>query len=163
MGSSFARCVSGLGAEVIAYDKYKKGYSDTFVKESSLDNLFNTTDILSLHVPLSAETHYMVNTEFISKFKKNIFLLNTSRGKVVKTDDLVIALKTGKISGAALDVIEYEDVSFQKLDITFLPEAYKFLCAAHNVVLTPHVAGWTQESKIKLVEVLADKIKKLNL
>lgn len=163
MGSAFAKCVSGLGARVIAFDKYKKGYSDTFVEETALETLFNEADILSLHVPLTAETEYMVDLNFINKFQKNVFLVNTSRGKVVKTEDLVSALKSGKITGAALDVIEYEDVSFQKLNIALLPEPYTYLCQAPNVVLTPHVAGWTNESKVKLVEVLADKIKKLNI
>lgn len=163
MGSAFAKCVSGLGARVMAYDKYKKGYSDTFVEETGLNTLFNEADILSLHVPLTAETEYMVDLNFINKFQKSVFLVNTSRGKVVKTKDLVSALKDGKITGAALDVIEYEDVSFQKLYVAQFPEPYTFLCQAPNVVLTPHVAGWTNESKIKLVEVLADKIKKLNL
>ena len=163
MGGAFAKCMSGFGAEIIAYDKYKKNYTDTYVKEASLDAIFEKADIISLHVPLTKETHYMVDELFIGKFKKNFFLLNTSRGQVVKTEALVKALATGKILGAALDVIEYESISFEKLESTKLPEPYNYLIHAENVVMTPHVAGWTNESKIKLVEVLAEKISKVEV
>lgn len=159
MGSAFAKCVSGFGATVIAYDKYKKGYSDAFVKEKTLEDVFEKADIVSLHVPLTKETNYMIDEPFINNFKKNFFLINTSRGKVVNTEALVNALDNEKILGAALDVIEYEAVSFEKLEVASLPEAYKYLLQSEKVVMTPHVAGWTDESKIKLVEVLAEKIK----
>ncbi|HNW97112.1 MAG TPA: NAD(P)-dependent oxidoreductase [Bacteroidales bacterium] len=158
MGSAFARRLSGFGANVIAYDKYKNDFSDKFVKEVNLSEIFKKADIVSLHVPLTDETHYMVDEKFIKKFKNNFWLINTSRGPVVKTNDMVKYLKTGKINGAALDVIEYEETSFEILKKSKLPEAYKFLIKADNVILTPHIAGWTKESKIKLAEVLADKI-----
>jgi len=161
MGSAFAKCISGFGAEVIAYDKYKTNYSDTYVRETSLEDVFEKADIISLHVPLTEETHYMVDELFIEKFEKKFYLINTSRGQVVKTEALTEALKKGKILGAGLDVIEYESVSFEKLESTALPEAYKYLVKSENVVMTPHVAGWTNESKVKLVEVLAEKIKKV--
>ena len=105
----------------------------------------------------------MVDEDFISRFKKNFYLINTSRGKVVKTEALVDAIKKGKISGAGLDVIEYESISFEKLFTTKLPKVYEYLLQSDKVVMTPHIAGWTEESKIKLVEVLAEKIKRLNL
>jgi len=161
MGSAFARCISGFRANVIAYDKYKKAYSDAYVKETTLEEVFEKADIVSLHVPLTAETNYMVDKVFINNFKKNFFLINTSRGKVVKTEALVNALETEKIVGVALDVIEYEAVSFEKLDSIELPEEYMYLIQSEKVVMTPHVAGWTEESKIKLVEVLAEKIGKI--
>jgi len=163
MGSAFAKCVSGFGAHVLAYDKYKTGFSDSFVKESNLKTIFEKTDILSIHVPLTIETHYMVDEPFINKFKKNFYLINTSRGKVVKTSALTDALINGKIKGTALDVIEYEADSFENLSYSELPPSYTYLLQAENVVMTPHIAGWTEESKVKLVEVLAEKISRLNL
>lgn len=161
MGSSFARKLKGFEANVIAYDKYKKDYSDEFVKESSLENLFKECNILSLHVPLTAETTYMVNDSFINRFKNNIIIINTSRGKVLNTDDLVKNLRTGKVIAAGLDVIEYEELSFEKMDFTKLPDTFKYLNNSDKVIMTPHIAGWTVESKYKLSMVLVDKIKEL--
>jgi D-3-phosphoglycerate dehydrogenase / 2-oxoglutarate reductase len=158
MGSSFARKLKGFEADVIAYDKYRHKFSDEFVKEASLKELFERSDILSLHVPLTEETKFMVNAAFIGKFKKDLWLINTSRGPVVKTKDLVSALRTGKIKGAALDVIEYEETSFESISSEKLPEAWKYLVNSDHVVLTPHIAGWTEESKIRLAVVLAEKI-----
>ncbi|MDY6800206.1 MAG: 2-hydroxyacid dehydrogenase [Bacteroidota bacterium] len=159
MGSAFAQRLKGFGAKVIAYDKYKFNYSDEYVTEKTLDDLFNETDILSLHVPLTDETHLMVDNQFIHQFKKNIYLINTARGKVLKTDDLVKNLKTGKILGAALDVLEYEKTSFESLHSNErLPDTFSYLIKSNRVVLTPHIAGWTHESNIKLSEFLADKI-----
>lgn len=158
MGSAFARRLKGFDANVIAYDKYKFDYSDDFVTEKTLEDLFEQADILSLHVPLTDETHFMVCDEFINKFKKNIYIINTARGKVLKTDDLVKNMITGKVLGAALDVLEYEQVSFENLHSDGLPEAFNYLIKGKNVVLTPHIAGWTHESNIKLSEYLADKI-----
>ncbi|MCF8235980.1 MAG: hypothetical protein K9G67_11440 [Bacteroidales bacterium] len=158
MGSAFAEKLHGIGAEVIAYDKYKSAYGDNYVVETSLDEVFERSDVCSLHVPLTEETTYMVNRNFIDHFKKNIYLLNTARGKVLKTDDLVNAIKSGKVKGAALDVIEYEDMSFEKLGTEQLPYTFQFLINSDRVVMSPHIAGWTQESKYKLGKVLVDKI-----
>jgi D-3-phosphoglycerate dehydrogenase / 2-oxoglutarate reductase len=158
MGSAFARRLKGFEAEVIAYDKYKKGFSDEFATECKLEDIFKRADIVGLHVPLTEETNYMVDSAFIGKFVKPFFLINTARGKVVNTADLVIALKNEKIRGAALDVLEYEDISFEKMNADHLPEPLKYLFEADNVVLTPHIAGWTVESKYKLADVLAEKI-----
>jgi D-3-phosphoglycerate dehydrogenase / 2-oxoglutarate reductase len=159
MGSAFAQRLKGFGAQVIAYDKYKFNYSDDFVTEKTLNDIFNETDILSLHVPLTDETHFMVDDKFIHHFKKDIYIINTARGKVIKTDDLVRNLQSGKVKGAALDVLEYERTSFESLHSDAkLPTAYDYLIKSNRVVLTPHIAGWTHESNIKLSEFLADKI-----
>ncbi len=159
MGSAFAQRLKGFEANVIAYDKYKFNYSNEFVTEKRLEDLFEQTDILSLHIPLTEETKFMVNNEFINRFKKNIYIINTARGKVLKTEDLVKNMKSGKVPGAALDVLEYEQVSFENLySGNDLPEPFQYLIKSSNVVLTPHIAGWTHESNIKLSEYIADKI-----
>lgn len=159
MGSAFAQRLKGFEANVIAYDKYKFNYSDEFITEKSLEDIFEQTDILSIHVPLTDETLFMVNHEFINRFKKDIYILNTARGKVLKTDDFVKNIKSGKVLGAALDVLEYEQTSFEHLHSgNDLPETFKYLIDSNKVVLTPHIAGWTHESSIKLSEFLADKI-----
>ncbi len=158
MGSAFARRLKGFDANVIAYDKYKFKYSDDFAKEVCQEEIFENADILSLHVPLTDETHHLFNNDYIHKFKKNIWLINTSRGPVVNTDDLVHAIESGKIKGAALDVVEYESPSFIKLQNKELPEAWKYLTNSDKVILTPHIAGWTVESEVKLAQVLGAKI-----
>jgi len=159
MGSAFAEKLQGFGARVIAYDKYKFGFGNNFIEEVNPDQIFNSADILSLHVPLTEETHYMVNDEYLKQFRNNIFLINTSRGSVVQTADLVKNIKKGKVLGAALDVLEYEMSSFENLNPENLPEAFHFLTTSEKVVLTPHIAGWTVESKFKLAKVLAEKIR----
>ncbi len=161
MGSAFAEKISGFGARVIAYDKYKSGFSNRFVTEVSPDELFRQTDILSLHVPLTGETLFMLNRDFIEKFEKDFWLINTSRGKVVKTTQLVNALKSGKVKGACLDVLEYERLSFENLDAKTLPKAFTELVKMQNVVLSPHVAGWTHESNRKLATTIVEKVKQL--
>jgi len=160
MGSAFAKRLKGFDCDVIAYDKYKSGYSDEFVKEITLEELFENTDIFSIHVPLTEETKYMIDDKFISSFKKNIYLMNTARGKVIKTIDLVDKLKSGKVLGAALDVMEYENVSFEKMNFSNMPSELKYLLEADNVILTPHIAGLTVESNLKHAKVLAEKILK---
>ncbi len=161
MGSAFAEKLMGFGVKVIAYDKYKKHYSNDLVIETDLETLFRECDVCSLHVPLTDETRYLVDDEFIKRFQKNIYLINTSRGMVVNTNDLVTNLESGKITGVGLDVIEYEDLSFEGLELEKLPEAFHYLAASENVVLTPHIAGYTYESKYKLAKVLSDKIRDL--
>ncbi len=161
MGSAFAEKVSGFGANVIAYDKYKSGFSSKQVTEVSLNTLFEQTDILSLHVPLTTETRFMVNSLFLENFKKNIWLINTARGKVVKTEDLVNALQSGKVKGACLDVLEYEGLSFETLETDKLPKTFRELVKMQNVILSPHVAGWTHESNRKLAETIVRKVKEI--
>jgi len=159
MGGAFARRLKGFEAKVIAYDKYKFDYSDDFVTEASLEEVFEKTDILSLHVPLTDETHFMVNDEFINRFKKDIYIVNTSRGQVLKTSDLVKNMKSGKVPGAALDVLEYEKLSFEGIDKDRLPDDFRYLIESENVVLSPHIAGWTHESNYKMTKVIAEKIR----
>jgi D-3-phosphoglycerate dehydrogenase len=160
MGKAFAQRLSGFGVKVIAYDKYKSGFGNKLVKEVDLKTLFEQTEILSIHLPLTEETTFMIDAKFLNQFKKDIYLINTARGKNVKTADLVSALKSGKVKGACLDVLEYEKLSFEGLKADDLPEAFQYLRQAENVILSPHVAGWTQESYVKLSEVLAEKILK---
>jgi len=158
MGGAFAKKLSGFDVEVIAYDKYKTNYGNQYAKEVSLQELQERADIISLHVPQTPETIAMVNDEFLSLCKKNIILINTARGKVVKTDDLVKHLKTGHVFAAALDVLEYESFNFQDFLTEDMPEAFNYLAKSKNILFTPHIAGWTVESKYKLSAVLAEKI-----
>lgn len=158
MGSSFARKVSGFEAKVLAYDKFKTGYGDTFAQEVDLETIFAESDIITLHIPFSAENHYFVNDAFINSFKKDIFIINTARGLVLNTADLVKNLKSGKVRGAALDVLEYEETSFEGMKSETLPEPFHYLTQADNVILAPHIAGWSFESKEGHGIVLAGKI-----
>ncbi|WP_321279430.1 2-hydroxyacid dehydrogenase [Marinifilum fragile] len=158
MGGAFAQRLKGFGCNVIAYDKYKFNYTDDYCTEKQLDDLFEQCDILSLHVPQTEETMFMVNDEFLNQFKKPIFLINTARGKVVRIADLVKNLKSRQVKGACLDVLEYEKTSFEDLHASELPAEFQYLIEAENVLLSPHVGGWTHESNIKLSEVTAQKI-----
>ncbi len=161
MGTSFANKLKGFDTEVLAYDKYKTGFGDDFVKESTLEELFEKCDVVSMHVPLTDETLFMVNDNFINSFKKDIFIINTARGRVLKTADLVKNLKSGKVRGACLDVLEYEGLSFENLKAEDLPSDFKELVKMDNVVLTPHIAGWTHESNVKLAGTIVRKVKEL--
>jgi len=163
MGSAFAQRLKGFNVKVLAYDKYKKNYSGDFVIEASLEKIFEESDVLSLHIPFTDETNYMVNDDFINKFKKSFYLINTARGKVVKTDDLVKNMISGKILGACLDVLEYEDVSFEKMNSTISNQqsTFNYLLQSNRTILTPHIAGWTKESNEKMAKILVEKIKKL--
>lgn len=159
MGAAFAQRLQGFECEIIAYDKYKPhGYAPAYVKEVSLEELQARAEVVSLHVPLTDETHHMVNRRFIQQFSHDLYLINTSRGPVVKTEDLAQAVKEGRVKGAALDVLEYEDMSKDGLD-TSHPDL-QYLLSCPNVVFSPHVGGWTVESKYKLAKVLADKMLK---
>lgn len=158
MGSSFAKRLRGFECNIISYDKYKKNYAPEYVEEVELDELFERADVVSFHVPLTAETHYMADADFFNSFSKPIYLVNTARGAVVKTVDLVSGMQSGKVLGVALDVIEYENMSKDGLDLKTLSADFKYLLQADNAVLTPHIGGWTVESKYKLADVLADKI-----
>lgn len=157
MGSAFARRLSGFGVKVISYDKYKIAYSDAYTKEADLQSIFEQTDILSLHLPLTEETHYLVDAQFIDNFKKDIYIINTSRGKVIKTSDLVKKIEEGKILGAALDVIEYENISFDNFSNANMHN-FEYLKQSPKVLFTPHVAGITYQSSEKLAEVTFRKI-----
>jgi D-3-phosphoglycerate dehydrogenase len=160
MGSAFGKKLRGFDCEIIAYDKYQRidQQQYPFVKQVEMDELFERADILSLHVPLTPETSFLVNREFIAKFKKNIWLINTARGKVVNTEALVDAIQNGKVTGAALDVLEYESISFEQLDAAKLPLPFQYLIQSDKVVLSPHIGGWTHESNEKIATILADKM-----
>ena len=162
MGKATAKRLSGFGVEVIFYD-ILPNLEDEFAKQVSLEELQERADILSLHIPLNASTKYLVDEGFISKMKKNFYLVNTARGKNVKTSALVDALKSGKVKAAALDVLEYEKSSFENLDIstslsTRNKEDLQFLLESNQVIVTPHIAGWTHQSKEKLAQFIVDKI-----
>ena len=158
MGKAFAKKLKGFDVTVLCYD-IKPNVADENCKQVSLKELQSKADVVSLHTPQTPLTLGMINTEFINQFKKPFWFINTARGKSVVTKDLVNALKTGKILGAGLDVLEYEKASFEQLFTSELPEAFQYLIQAENVLLTPHVAGWTIESKEKLAQTIVDKIK----
>ncbi len=157
-GSAFARKLSGFDINILAYDKYKTNFSNEFVSEVKLKDIFKQADIISFHLPLTNETRFMADAGFFDSFEKDIFVINTSRGKVLRTADLIEGLEKGKIRGACLDVLEYEGISFEDLDKIGLPDDFLKLIERQDVVLSPHIAGWTQESNIKLSTVLAEKI-----
>ena len=160
MGKAFAKKLRGFDVDVICYD-IQSGVDDENCKQVPLEELQEKADVLSLHMPQTPLTKRMINTEFIAGFKKPFWLINTARGSAVVTKDLVQALKTKKILGAGLDVLEYEKSSFENLfDSNEIPVDFKFLIQSENVILTPHVAGWTIESKLKLAQTIVDKIKK---
>ena len=155
MGKAVAKRLSGFGCKTIFYD-IKPNLSDEFATQISLQELQENADILSLHTPLTEDTLYMIDEEFISKMKKNFYFINTARGKNLKTSALVNALKSGKIKGACLDVLEYEKTSFENLEMK--NEDLEYLLNSEKAIITPHIAGWTHESKIKLAQVIVDKI-----
>jgi D-3-phosphoglycerate dehydrogenase / 2-oxoglutarate reductase len=157
MGSAFAEKLKGFGCNVLAYDKYKKDFGNDFVKEVTLQSLFENADVVSLHLPLNEETNYFLNSEFINSFRKPFYLLNTARGKCVNIEELVEALKTGKILGACLDVLEYETTSFEKVDAR-TPPPLAYLLQSDKVILTPHIAGWTHESNYKMSKIIAERM-----
>jgi D-3-phosphoglycerate dehydrogenase len=159
MGRSFAKKLRGFDVNVLCYD-IKPGVSNENCKQVSLSELQERVDVLSFHTPQTELTKNMVNTDFINGFKKNFWLINTARGTSVVTRDLVDSLKTGKILGAGLDVLEYEKTSFENLfSDNKMPEAFKSLINSENIILSPHVAGWTIESKEKLAQTIVNKIK----
>ncbi|GAA3594859.1 2-hydroxyacid dehydrogenase [Flavivirga amylovorans] len=165
MGKAFSKKLCGFDVEVLCYD-IKEDVGDVNAKQVSLTTFQENVDVVSLHTPETPLTLNMIDNTFINQFKKPFWLINTARGKSVVTKDLVSALKAGKILGAGLDVLEYEKASFENLfkkDMTpnavEMPEAFKYLINSKNVILSPHVAGWTIESKEKLAQTIVDKIK----
>jgi D-3-phosphoglycerate dehydrogenase len=157
-GAAFAKKLRGFDVKLMAYDKYKKDFGDHFVMECTLNALLKNADVISFHIPQNGETTYMANEAFFNRVQKSIFLLNLSRGKIVQTEALVKAMKSGKVIGAGLDVLEYEKTSFESFFEQELPEDFKYLLQSDQVIFSPHVGGWTTESYFKLSDVLADKI-----
>jgi D-3-phosphoglycerate dehydrogenase len=159
MGKSFAKKLRGFDVEVLCYD-IQKNVGDENARQVSLIELQQKTDVLSLHIPWTPETDKLISIDFINAFAKPFWFINTSRGKNVVTADLVMALQSGKILGAGLDVLEYEKLSFETLfHENQTPEAFQYLLQAKNVLLSPHIAGWTFESHERLAQVIVDKIK----
>lgn len=161
MGTAFAQRLTGFGVRVLAYDKFKSNYGDEYAKAVDLPTLQAETDVVSLHIPFLPENHYFVNDAFLEAFARPIFLLNTARGLVLETEALVRKLRSGKVLGAALDVIEYEEMSFVHLDPKKQPDAFQYLLESDSVVLTPHIAGWSHESEKGHALALVEKIRKM--
>jgi D-3-phosphoglycerate dehydrogenase len=161
MGKAFAKKLRGFEVEVLCYD-IQENVGDANARQVSFAEFQEKVEVLSLHLPWTPETDKMVHADFINGFAKPLWIINTSRGKNIVTADLVAALQSGKVLGAGLDVLEYEKLSFETLfqDAT-TPEAFQYLLNAKNVILTPHIAGWTFESHERLAQVIVDKIKAL--
>jgi phosphoglycerate dehydrogenase-like enzyme/predicted enzyme related to lactoylglutathione lyase len=160
-GKAFAKKLKGFDVEVICYD-ILDDVGDENCKQVTLKELCKKTDVLSLHTPFNAQSHNMVNAEFIAKFEKPFYLINTARGTAVVTNDLVEGLISKKILGACLDVLEFEKLSFENLfENEALPQSFDYLIQAENVLLSPHIAGWTVQSKVKLAETIVDKVASL--
>lgn len=157
MGKSFAKKLRGFDVTVLCYD-ILPNVGDENATQVSLATLQEQVDVISLHTPWTPQTDKMINSDFINQFKKSFWFINTARGNSVVTEDLVEALKGGKILGAGLDVLEYEKGSFETLFEGVKPQAFEYLLQANNVLLTPHIAGWTVESHQKLAQTIVDKI-----
>jgi D-3-phosphoglycerate dehydrogenase len=160
MGRSFAERLSGFGCKILVYDKYKRGFTNDLWQEADMQQIYQQADILSLHIPLTDETRALVNTAYLSQFKKRIILLNTSRGEIIPLSDLAESFSMGFVRGAALDVLENEKL--HELS-TSQREAFRNLISGGNVIFTPHIAGWTVESHIKINVALVEKIRTLDL
>ena len=157
-GNAFAKKLQGFDVKVLAYDKYKTGYGNQYAEESTMEQIFAAADVFSFHIPQTEETQFMGNDEFFKSFKKSIYLINLARGKIVRTKVLLDAIKSGKVLGACLDVLEYESASFEKnISANESPELSELL-NSDKVIFSPHVGGWTTESYFKLSDVLADKV-----
>lgn len=154
-GEAFANLLSGFQPTILAYDKYRKGFGNQLVKETPIEEIFNSAEVVSLHLPLSSETKYFANESFFQSFKKKIWLINTSRGSCLNTVDLLNAINDNIVIGAALDVLENEKLSaYSPLET----ELFTQLKSTGKILFTPHIAGWTHESKKKIAEVLLQKI-----
>ena len=159
-GKAVAKKLSGFDVTILAYDKYLSNYTDKYVKQASMDEVFAQADVLTLHVPLTAETKHLINANYLNQFAKPLYVLNMCRGEVVNTNHLADALEAGKVKGVALDVLENE-----KLKTMNEQEKKWFarIIGNYRTVLSPHVAGWTNESYYKISAVLLKKIQDLNL
>lgn len=159
-GCAFAKILAGFDVKVLAFDKYKTGFSDSVVQEVGLSQLKSEANIISLHIPQTEETIGLIDKEFIDSVKQPFYLINLSRGKIVSTSDLVVGLTSNKILGACLDVLEFEKSSFENMFVESeeMPIAFKSILESDKVLLSPHVGGWTHQSYFKLSNVLADKI-----
>jgi D-3-phosphoglycerate dehydrogenase / 2-oxoglutarate reductase len=155
-GKATAQRLSGFGVKVVAFDKYKTNFTDNYTSEATMQDIFDQADIVSIHSPLTEHTHQLFDDNFINQFKKKFYLINIARGEIVILADLLKNIQAGKILGACLDVLENEKISKLNKDEKVVFDA---LAKLPNTVFTPHIAGWTQESYVKINEVLVDKIK----
>lgn len=163
MGKAFARVLSGMGVEVIFYD-IKPNIGDENAIQVDMEEVFCKTDVLSIHTPLTSESKNMINSSFLNNFHKKIYFLNTARGSIVVTSDLIEAIESNKILGACLDVLEYEKTSFEDMFVDDnIPKTFDYLVKSDKVILSPHIAGWTHESNVKMADVIVSKIEKLHL
>ncbi len=153
-GSAFAEVLKGFNVSILAFDKYLKKYP----YKSSMENIFKKVDIISLHIPLTEETTYLADDKFVNSFKKGIYLINTARGKCANTKSIVKGIKNGKIKGACLDVLEQEKTSFEDISKERFTPELQYLIDSDKTILSPHIAGWTVESNIKVAEILFNKI-----
>lgn len=154
-GGAFARKLRGFDVEILAYDKYRTGFSDKYVQETTMDKLFEKADVVSVHLPLTAETHHLANAAFFRSFKKPVWFINAARGKIVNTDDILGALETGTIRGACLDVLENEKLSTYS---TAERERFEKLLHMPNVIITPHIAGYSHEASVKMARIVLEKL-----
>lgn len=159
-GQAFAKKLRGFDVELLVYDKFKSNYGNEYVQEAEMELIFEKADIISFHIPQNEETLFLVDSAYLSKFKNEIYLINLSRGKIIKTKSLVEFIEKGIVKGVCLDVLEFEKTSFESVfsDICNLPSELNYLLKSDKVILSPHVGGWTTESYFKLSDVLADKI-----
>ena len=157
MGKAFSKKLQGFDCKVICYD-IKENVGDKNATQVSLITFQKEVNVVSLHIPWTPLTNRMVNSDFINQFSKPFWLLNTARGKSVVTSDMILALKNGQLLGAGLDVLEFEKSSFESLFSNKIPASLSELLSMDNVILSPHIAGWTIESKEKLAQVIVDKI-----
>lgn len=158
MAQAFAKRAKAIGCNVIAYDKYKTGFSDDVVNEATMEQVWEQSDVFSIHIPLTEETRALVDENYLSKFKKPIWFLNTARGPIVKLVDLYSSLKSLKVLGAGLDVIENEKLNKLSEEEKGI---FEQLLVLENVILTPHVAGWSFESYERINTVIVSKLKSL--
>jgi D-3-phosphoglycerate dehydrogenase len=157
-GSAFAKKLRGFDVEILAYDKYKSGFGNDFIKECEMSEIFEKADVVSFHIPQNEETIYLGNRSFFESFRNKFYVINLSRGKIIQTASLVDAIKNGKVLGACLDVLEYESSSFENIFNDSNSADLDYLLHSDKVIFSPHVGGWTKESYFKLSNVLADKI-----